>query len=111
MEMTKEIFFVVWDEGAEVGMFFFQQEYGIDPSTTAARFIHAHERGSGFEIGGLDYDIYFLTDLVSPIIINKDKLFDLWAYASTAITNNPDLARIVAELAGLRCGKIELDVD
>ena len=113
MEMTNDVFFIAFSDGNATGMMFFQQRPDEDPSKTAARYIKAFERGCGFEIGSIDYELNFLTELTSPCYLSKKTCFQLYQNASEALhentTNNRTLAEVVMELAGLRCGEIELD--
>ena len=56
---------------------------------------------------------FIIHELTSPCYLSKKTCFQLYQNASEAIhentTNNRTLAEVVMELAGLRCGEIELD--
>ena len=101
------VFSVSEEMGPEGAIMFFTS------GSAATRYIRKFERDCGWQPGPLGYVTHDISDLVSPCHLSHDQLYRIWTIADRATkagtTNNKDLAAVVAELAGIRCGEICLD--
>lgn len=110
-----DILFVMSDDfGQDGGLFFFTAKTEEAAEATVRRFVHKFERECGWEKDSINYDWYWLSSLTKPnYILTKDDFHDIWATASTTVragtNNNDSLARLVAEIAGIKCGEIEIE--